>query len=97
MKPGKLLVTTALLVLAWSTAAAAQTGAALAPPARAPGPVLIDMDADVIEGRLDQPDVVLIPPRTPTRFRSLIQMRKSFAREMLASVGQLGATTVAGK
>jgi hypothetical protein len=50
---------------------------------------IIDMDADVIEGTLKTPDHVVLKSPHHNKFRSLIQIRKEFRREVLASAEQL--------
>ena len=52
-------------------------------------PVVIDMDADVIEGSLHTPDVVLTPKAPKTTHRNLIRVRRSFAQELLASASKI--------
>ena len=61
-------------------------------------PVVIDMDADVIEGsgscrafgcRLHPPDVVLTLKAPKTTHRNLIRIRRSFAQELLASASKI--------
>ena len=51
--------------------------------------VVINMNEDVIEGRLNQPDQVLVVRPTARKFRSLIHIRADFRREVLASGDQL--------
>jgi hypothetical protein len=50
---------------------------------------IIDMDEDLIEGSLKTPDHVVFKGKVRTQFRSLIQIRKEFRREVLASAEQL--------
>lgn len=69
----------------------------LAPKAAAQSPepqaterrVVIDMGEDVIEGRLNVPDGMQVHGRNTNKFRSLIQVRTDFRKEILASSGQL--------
>jgi hypothetical protein len=50
---------------------------------------VIDMDADVIEGSLHQPDHAVVRAPTRNKFKSLIELRKEFRREVLASAARL--------
>ncbi|MCC7074591.1 MAG: hypothetical protein IT383_25005 [Deltaproteobacteria bacterium] len=50
---------------------------------------VIDMGEDVIEGSLRAPDGIVVPPPIRNQFRSLIQLRQDFRREILASGAQL--------
>jgi hypothetical protein len=65
---------------------AAPTARAQAEPPRGPERrVVIDMEQDVIEGRLDQPDTVVLTRPTVRKFRTLIEIRRDFRKEVLAS------------
>lgn len=73
------------LPLALSAPSLAQSGTAAGPERR----VVIDMEQDVIEGRLAEPDQVLVVRPTARKFRSLIQVRADFRKEVLASGAKL--------
>jgi hypothetical protein len=52
--------------------------------------VVIDMDADVIEADPSRaPKDTVVFKRSPHKFKSLIQVRQRFTREILASAGGL--------
>lgn len=72
-------------LFAFAQPTAAQVGPAQGSERRA----IIDMDEDVIEGRLKVPDEVLVLRPTARKFRSLIQIRADFRKEVLASGSQL--------
>lgn len=73
------------LSLGLAPAAAAQSPE----PAGAERRVVIHMGEDVIEGRLNVPDPIQIHGRNINKFRSLIQVRMDFRKEILASSGRL--------
>ncbi len=76
-------------LLALAGPAAAQALGSKAPVENGQKRTVIDMEADVIEGTLKAPDVVVIPEPIHQKFRSLIQLRSDFRREILASGAQL--------
>ena len=82
-----LAVTFAVAALTVPTAALAQTES------RGPAGerrVVLDMDADVIEGAvLTVPDVPLAGHRPRPTHKNLIQVRKSFSQELLASASKI--------
>lgn len=83
----KSLVIVALGFTSLVLAAPAQAQQRAAPdPARR---TVIDMDGDVIEGTLKAPDGIVVHPPIRNQFRSLIQLRTDFRREVLASCAQL--------
>lgn len=51
--------------------------------------VVFDMDADVIEGSLHVPDVVVTPRGPKATHRNLIRIRQSFSQELLASASKI--------
>ena len=51
--------------------------------------VVINMDDDVIEGSTLGPAGHIVPSRPATKSKSLIQLRKDFRREVLASGSRL--------
>lgn len=79
--PGLLLA----MPLALAAPSLAQSGTAAGPERR----VVIDMEQDVIEGRLAEPDQLLLIRPTARKFRSLIQVRTDFRKEVLASGARL--------
>jgi hypothetical protein len=60
------------------------------PPQHERRPVVIDLDADIIECELPKPSELLVRERPKAHFESLIKVRKSFEHELLASVGSMG-------
>ncbi|OGQ18379.1 MAG: hypothetical protein A2138_00435 [Deltaproteobacteria bacterium RBG_16_71_12] len=76
-------------LLALAGPAAAQAFGPRSPVVNGEKRIVIDMEADVIEGTLKAPDVVVIPEPTHRKFRSLIQVRSDFRREILTSGAQL--------
>ncbi len=71
--------------LALAVPARAQDGGAQGPARR----TVIDMEQDVIEGSLKAPDGLVVLPPIRNKFRSLIQVRADFRKEVLASGAQL--------
>jgi hypothetical protein len=51
--------------------------------------VVLNMDEDVIEGAVLNPKTQVIGVRTDPKHKSLIQLRKDFRREVLASGSHL--------
>lgn len=84
MKRLAVLTVLALVVTAFAMPALAQ---------KAPtpvAPVVFNMDEDLIEGAvLTAPDVPVVATRARPTFRNLIQVRSSFAPELLASASKL--------
>ena len=80
-------ITTGMLatLLALAAPALAQKAPVAGPDKR----TVIDMDEDVIEGMLRAPDAVVLVRSDTRNFRSLIQVRKDFRKEILASGAQL--------
>jgi len=73
-------VALAFLVVTFVTPAFAQVRA----------PVVLNMDEDIIEGAvLTAPDVPRVQKAPKPTHKSLIQVRKTFAPELLASVSKL--------
>lgn len=72
------------MLLALALFAASQS---VHPPDRAP--VVIDMDAQVIEGSVYGPNDHVVAVRLSHKFKSLIELRRSFSRELLASAAQI--------
>lgn len=70
--------------LALAAPAVAQTATAGARP-----PVVLNMDEDIIEGVTFGPQDTVIRERPKPTHKSLIQIRKSFAPELLASVAKI--------
>ncbi|MDF1562498.1 MAG: hypothetical protein P1V51_05620 [Deltaproteobacteria bacterium] len=80
----RVLAALALFALLASPALAA------AQPAPQPPPVQnVIFDGDVLEGGLDTPEGSIMTTRPPTRFGSLIELRRDFAAELMASVSEL--------
>lgn len=73
------------MLLALAAPALAQKAPVVGPDKR----TVIDMDEDVIEGVLRAPDAVVLVRSDTRNFRSLIQVRKDFRKEILASGAQL--------
>ena len=74
-----------VLLAALALSTLAQTASSQARPA-----VVFDMDAEVIEGAvLTVPDVPVVRTAPRHRHESLIRVRASFAREMLASASRI--------
>jgi len=51
--------------------------------------VIVNFTDEVIEGRLDQPDLDAINVRHRTRFESLVRVRTNFRAELLRSASAL--------
>ena len=79
------LIVPVTVALLFASAALAQDNGARPEERR----VVYDMDAEVIEGGLDRPDTVVLPAPVKRKFRSLIQIRKEFRREVLATASAL--------
>ena len=89
MKRFAILTALVLVVPAVAMPALAQKAAAPTPVAPV-APVVFNMDEDLIEGVvLTAPDVPVVGARARPAFRNLIQVRSSFAPELLASASKL--------
>lgn len=80
------LVALVALVITCALPAAAQRSEARPEERR----TVIDFEAEVIEGGLDTPDVVVTPVRKRAVLRSLIRVRTEFRQQLLSTVGHLG-------
>lgn len=89
MKSLVIVVLSLTSLLALAAPAMAQGQAHKEPVTGAERRTVIDMELDVIEGTLKAPDVLVIPEPIRLKFRSLIQVRSDFRREILASGAQL--------
>jgi hypothetical protein len=86
LAPVVTLVAVTLLAASSSFAQSSNTTAGGRPEERR---TTINMDEDVIEGALNVPDHQIVPAHGRRAFRSLIQIRKEFRREVLASADRL--------
>ena len=60
-------------------------------PAKAPKPVIFNMDEDVVEASVYGPHDTPVIVHNKHVFKSLIELRRSFAKELLATADHLPA------
>ena len=90
MKRLAILTALVLVVPAFAMPALAQKAPAAPTRVTPVAPVVFNMDEDLIEGVvLTAPDVPVVGARARPAFRNLIQVRSSFAPELLASASKL--------
>ena len=78
------LVVALLVAAVGSVSASAQEKTHPVPPV-----IIIDMDESIIEASVNGPNDHMVATHAHKQFKSLIQVRKSFSKELLATASQL--------